>query len=71
MTVCRKIHQLGHSYVMSWFNGTGSVSGCLPLCGVVVCVLQGDGLEFKRLFVKIKQKLGDIVSNQKILLPIT
>lgn len=32
---------------------------------------KGDGLEFKRLFVKIKQKLGDIVSTQKILLPIT
>ncbi|KAF0038357.1 hypothetical protein F2P81_008841 [Scophthalmus maximus] len=32
---------------------------------------KGDGLEFKRLFVKIKQKLGDIVSNQKVLLPIT
>lgn len=27
---------------------------------------KGDGLEFKRLFVKIKQKLGDIVSTQKI-----
>lgn len=36
-----------------------------------MCVLQGDGLEFKRLFVKIKQKLSDIVSTQKILLPIT
>uniref|UniRef100_A0A7N6ANH1 non-specific serine/threonine protein kinase n=1 Tax=Anabas testudineus TaxID=64144 RepID=A0A7N6ANH1_ANATE len=32
---------------------------------------KGDGLEFKRLFVKIKQKLSDIVSTQKILLPIT
>ncbi|XP_067350840.1 serine/threonine-protein kinase Chk1 isoform X2 [Channa argus] len=32
---------------------------------------KGDGLEFKRLFVKIKQKLGDIVSTQKIVLPIT
>lgn len=30
---------------------------------------KGDGLEFKRLFVKIKQKLSDIVSTQKILLP--
>ncbi|XP_047463865.1 serine/threonine-protein kinase Chk1 [Mugil cephalus] len=30
----------------------------------------GDGLEFKRLFVKIKQKLCDIISTQKILLPI-
>ncbi|TWW74710.1 Serine/threonine-protein kinase [Takifugu flavidus] len=27
---------------------------------------KGDGLEFKRLFIKIKQKLGDIISNQKI-----
>ncbi|XP_041863657.1 serine/threonine-protein kinase Chk1 [Melanotaenia boesemani] len=32
---------------------------------------KGDGLEFKRLFVKMKQKLGDIVSTQKILLPFT
>nr|XP_020453998.1 serine/threonine-protein kinase Chk1 isoform X2 [Monopterus albus] len=32
---------------------------------------KGDGLEFKRLFVKIKQRLCDIVSTQKILLPIT
>ncbi|XP_039474149.1 serine/threonine-protein kinase Chk1-like [Oreochromis aureus] len=31
---------------------------------------QGDGLEFKRLFVKIKHKLGDIISTQKILVPI-
>ncbi|KAL6098612.1 chek1 [Pungitius sinensis] len=31
---------------------------------------KGDGLEFKRLFVKIKQKLGDIISTQKILPPI-
>lgn len=27
---------------------------------------KGDGLEFKRLFLKIKQKLGDIISTQKI-----
>ncbi|KAK2828629.1 hypothetical protein Q5P01_019663 [Channa striata] len=32
---------------------------------------KGDGLEFKRLFVKIKQKLGDVISTQKIVLPIT
>ncbi|KAM9331765.1 serine/threonine-protein kinase Chk1 [Pholidichthys leucotaenia] len=32
---------------------------------------KGDGLEFKRLFVKIKHKLGDIVSTQKMTLPIT
>ncbi|KAM9846826.1 serine/threonine-protein kinase Chk1 [Aulostomus maculatus] len=32
---------------------------------------KGDGLEFKRLFVKIKQKLSDIISTQKILLPVT
>uniref|UniRef100_A0A672ZPX5 Serine/threonine-protein kinase CHK1 n=1 Tax=Sphaeramia orbicularis TaxID=375764 RepID=A0A672ZPX5_9TELE len=31
---------------------------------------KGDGLEFKRLFVKIKQKLGDIISTQKILHPL-
>ncbi|XP_005945405.1 serine/threonine-protein kinase Chk1 [Haplochromis burtoni] len=31
---------------------------------------KGDGLEFKRLFVKIKHKLGDIISTQKILVPI-
>uniref|UniRef100_A0A3Q0R2I7 Serine/threonine-protein kinase CHK1 n=1 Tax=Amphilophus citrinellus TaxID=61819 RepID=A0A3Q0R2I7_AMPCI len=30
----------------------------------------GDGLEFKRLFVKIKQKLGDIISTQKVLVPV-
>uniref|UniRef100_A0A665UHC4 Serine/threonine-protein kinase CHK1 n=1 Tax=Echeneis naucrates TaxID=173247 RepID=A0A665UHC4_ECHNA len=32
---------------------------------------KGDGLEFKRLFVKIKQKLVDIISTQKVLLSIT
>ncbi|XP_008330980.1 serine/threonine-protein kinase Chk1-like [Cynoglossus semilaevis] len=32
---------------------------------------KGDGLEFKRHFVRIKHKLGDIVSSQKILLPLT
>lgn len=32
---------------------------------------KGDGLEFKRLFLKIKQGLSDIVSAQKIPLPIT
>ncbi|KAJ0004509.1 hypothetical protein NQD34_010723 [Periophthalmus magnuspinnatus] len=31
---------------------------------------KANGLEFKRLFVKIKQKLGDIISTQKILLPL-
>uniref|UniRef100_A0A8C2X1L5 Serine/threonine-protein kinase CHK1 n=1 Tax=Cyclopterus lumpus TaxID=8103 RepID=A0A8C2X1L5_CYCLU len=31
---------------------------------------KGDGLEFKRLFVKIKQRLGDIISTQKILPPV-
>lgn len=36
-----------------------------------VCVLQGDGLEFKRLFLKIKQKLSDIISTQRIPLPVT
>uniref|UniRef100_A0A8D3DGG2 Serine/threonine-protein kinase Chk1 n=1 Tax=Scophthalmus maximus TaxID=52904 RepID=A0A8D3DGG2_SCOMX len=43
----------------------------LALVFKLTCANQGDGLEFKRLFVKIKQKLGDIVSNQKVLLPIT
>ncbi|XP_059398572.1 serine/threonine-protein kinase Chk1 [Carassius carassius] len=28
---------------------------------------KGDGLEFKRIFLKLKQKLSDIISNQKIL----
>ncbi|KAK5858481.1 hypothetical protein PBY51_002616 [Eleginops maclovinus] len=32
---------------------------------------KGDGLEFKRLFVKLKQKLGDIISTQKGLPPLT
>ncbi|XP_055004539.1 serine/threonine-protein kinase Chk1 [Boleophthalmus pectinirostris] len=31
---------------------------------------KANGLEFKRLFVKIKQKLGDIISTQKVLLPL-
>lgn len=42
---------------------TNPVSSCV--------VLQGDGLEFKRHFLKIKQKLGDIISNQKVQLPAT
>ncbi|XP_073680763.1 serine/threonine-protein kinase Chk1 [Garra rufa] len=28
---------------------------------------KGDGLEFKRMFLKLKQKLSDIISNQKVL----
>lgn len=32
---------------------------------------KGDGLEFKRHFLKIKQKLGDIISSQKVQLPVT
>uniref|UniRef100_A0A673KZH9 Serine/threonine-protein kinase CHK1 n=1 Tax=Sinocyclocheilus rhinocerous TaxID=307959 RepID=A0A673KZH9_9TELE len=28
---------------------------------------KGDGLEFKRIFLKLKQKLSDIISNQKVL----
>uniref|UniRef100_A0A8C7I475 Serine/threonine-protein kinase Chk1 n=1 Tax=Oncorhynchus kisutch TaxID=8019 RepID=A0A8C7I475_ONCKI len=32
---------------------------------------KGDGLEFKRLFLKIKQKLSDIISTQRIPLPVT
>uniref|UniRef100_A0AAV2JCK4 Uncharacterized protein n=1 Tax=Knipowitschia caucasica TaxID=637954 RepID=A0AAV2JCK4_KNICA len=31
---------------------------------------KANGLEFKRLFVKIKQKLGDIISTQKVLVPL-
>lgn len=34
-------------------------------CPLRLC-FQGDGLEFKRHFVKIKQKLSDIISTQKI-----
>uniref|UniRef100_A0A8C6P7T1 Serine/threonine-protein kinase CHK1 n=1 Tax=Nothobranchius furzeri TaxID=105023 RepID=A0A8C6P7T1_NOTFU len=30
---------------------------------------KGDGLEFKRVFVRIKHKLADIVSTQKVLVP--
>ncbi|XP_029508471.1 serine/threonine-protein kinase Chk1 [Oncorhynchus nerka] len=32
---------------------------------------KGDGLEFKRVFLKIKQKLSDIISTQRIPLPVT
>ncbi|KAJ8266614.1 hypothetical protein GJAV_G00132500 [Gymnothorax javanicus] len=32
---------------------------------------KGDGLEFKRHFLKIKRQLGDIISSQKVPLPIT
>ncbi|XP_034034297.1 serine/threonine-protein kinase Chk1 [Thalassophryne amazonica] len=32
---------------------------------------KGDGLEFKRLFLRVKRKLGDIISTQKILMPVT
>uniref|UniRef100_A0A3P8XB22 Serine/threonine-protein kinase Chk1 n=1 Tax=Esox lucius TaxID=8010 RepID=A0A3P8XB22_ESOLU len=35
------------------------------------CTNQGDGLEFKRLFLTIKLKLSDIISTQKIQLPVT
>jgi len=31
--------------------------------------MQGDGLEFKRHFLKIKGKLSDVVSSQKVWLP--
>ncbi|KAG9333100.1 hypothetical protein JZ751_013524 [Albula glossodonta] len=31
---------------------------------------KGDGLEFKRHFLKIKRQLSDIVSSQKVLLPL-
>uniref|UniRef100_A0A7N6B6P1 Serine/threonine-protein kinase Chk1 n=1 Tax=Anabas testudineus TaxID=64144 RepID=A0A7N6B6P1_ANATE len=58
-------------------NADSSVSALKDACNglalgfKLTCTKQGDGLEFKRLFVKIKQKLSDIVSTQKILLPIT
>uniref|UniRef100_A0A2D4G8I3 Uncharacterized protein n=1 Tax=Micrurus corallinus TaxID=54390 RepID=A0A2D4G8I3_MICCO len=32
---------------------------------------KGDGLEFKRHFLKIKEKLNDVVSPQKLWLPVT
>uniref|UniRef100_A0AAR2LX06 Serine/threonine-protein kinase CHK1 n=1 Tax=Pygocentrus nattereri TaxID=42514 RepID=A0AAR2LX06_PYGNA len=32
---------------------------------------KGDGLEFKRIFLKLKQKLSDIISNQRVPLPFT
>uniref|UniRef100_A0A4W4E8K8 Serine/threonine-protein kinase CHK1 n=1 Tax=Electrophorus electricus TaxID=8005 RepID=A0A4W4E8K8_ELEEL len=32
---------------------------------------KGDGLEFKRIFLKLKQKLSDIISNQRVLIPFT
>ncbi|XP_030638021.1 serine/threonine-protein kinase Chk1 [Chanos chanos] len=31
---------------------------------------KGDGLEFKRIFLKLKQTLGDIISNQRLPLPV-
>uniref|UniRef100_A0A3Q2QTE2 Serine/threonine-protein kinase Chk1 n=1 Tax=Fundulus heteroclitus TaxID=8078 RepID=A0A3Q2QTE2_FUNHE len=58
-------------------NADASLSALKDVCDgmalafKLTCTQQGDGLEFKRLFVKIKQKLGDVVSTQKILLPIT
>lgn len=32
---------------------------------------KGDGLEFKRHFLKIKGKLSDVVSSQKVWFPVT
>ncbi|XP_076836670.1 serine/threonine-protein kinase Chk1 [Brachyhypopomus gauderio] len=32
---------------------------------------KGDGLEFKRIFLKFKQKLFDVISNQRALIPFT
>uniref|UniRef100_A0A8B9KA75 Serine/threonine-protein kinase Chk1 n=1 Tax=Astyanax mexicanus TaxID=7994 RepID=A0A8B9KA75_ASTMX len=32
---------------------------------------KGDGLEFKRTFLKLKQKLADIISNQRVPVPFT
>ena len=43
--------------------GAGRCSPPLPA--------QGDGLEFKRHFLKIKGKLSDIISTQKVWLPAT
>uniref|UniRef100_A0A3B5QH25 Serine/threonine-protein kinase Chk1 n=1 Tax=Xiphophorus maculatus TaxID=8083 RepID=A0A3B5QH25_XIPMA len=58
-------------------NADDSLSALKDVCDgmalvfKLTCTQQGDGLEFKRLFVKIKQKLGDVVCTQKISLPIT
>lgn len=38
-------------------------------CKPLSLLTQGDGLEFKRHFLKIKAKLSDIVSTQKVWLP--
>lgn len=46
-------------------GGDGGCRGCQPLS----LPTQGDGLEFKRHFLKIKAKLSDIVSTQKVWLP--
>lgn len=52
-----------------WVPGDGEVQvgvgGCKPLS----LPTQGDGLEFKRHFLKIKARLSDIVSTQKVWLP--
>ena len=43
-----------------WQNG--SVAVMVPLCKLVsISSPQGDGLEFKKLFKKIKESLSDIV----------
>lgn len=46
-------------------EGCSGCGGCQPLS----LPTQGDGLEFKRHFLKIKAKLSDIVSTQKVWLP--
>lgn len=57
---CKVVHG-GVQGGAQWVQGTEPPS--LPA--------QGDGLEFKRHFLKIKGKLSDIVSTQKVWLPVT
>lgn len=64
---CKEVHReckVVHGGVQCgarWVQGTEPLS--LPV--------QGDGLEFKRHFLKIKGKLSDIVSTQKVWAPVT
>lgn len=57
---CKVVHG-GVQCGARWVQGTEPLS--LPV--------QGDGLEFKRHFLKIKGKLSDIVSTQKVWAPVT
>lgn len=57
---CKVVHG-GVQCGAQWVQGTEPLS--LPV--------QGDGLEFKRHFLKIKGKLSDIVSTQKVWAPVT